>query len=109
MSAQLRLDDYAPPTLADFDGETYSRSLDRLRLNTVLGCVYRALRDGKRWTLHELTAHCERAIGRHVSQTSVSAKLRDLRKVEMGGFDVRSARAGDSGTWTYWLHQERKA
>lgn len=95
-----------PPELPHADGVTYSAEHDRLRLATVLGCVFRALEGGKRWTLHELTEHCERELGRHVSQTSVSAKLRDLRKVAIGGFDVRSERI-DGGTWSYWM--ERKA
>jgi hypothetical protein len=106
MSAQPSLFDWEPPTLADFDGESYSRAHDRLRLNTVLGCVYRSLLHGERWTLHDLTQHCERELGRHVSQTSVSAKLRDLRKTSMGGYDVRSERVGVGGTWVYWLERD---
>lgn len=95
--------DYGPPDLPHADGVTYSPSRDRLRLASVLGCVYRALQTGKRWTLHELTEHCEREIGRSVSQTTVSAKLRDLRKEAIGSYDVRSERAGNSGTWIYWM------
>jgi hypothetical protein len=99
--------DSGPPDLPHAQGETYSAALDRLRLATVLGCVYRALQDGKRWTLFELARHCEIVLGRKVSETTVSAKLRDLRKTEIGGYDVRSERAGEGGTWVYWLEGGR--
>ncbi len=92
----------APPALASHDGATYSRKLDRERLGSVLQSVHRQLATGKRYTLHELHAAVERDLGRTVAQTSVSAKLRDLRKVRCGSLDIRSERAGEGGTWTYW-------
>jgi hypothetical protein len=35
----------------DFDGQTYDRPLDHARLSTTLARVYRALADGRPWTL----------------------------------------------------------
>lgn len=94
----------APPDLPHFDGETFSPTLDRLRLATVLGAVWRCLSGGKHHTLHELHAAVEADLGRTVSQTSVSSKLRDLRKPDFGAFDVQSERV-KGGTWSYWIEE----
>jgi len=111
--AQLSLTDYTPPRdngepprLADFDGESYSRALDRVRLNEQLWAVYRALLTGKRWTIRELTEHCERELGKPMSENGIGARLRDLRKERFGGFDIPKDRIGDSGTFVYWLRKE---
>lgn len=85
-------------------GDTYDASMDRLRLASILGCCHRAMLNGKRWTLFELARHCERELGRRVSETTVSAKLRDFR--QLYGLEVPKERVGTSGTWWYWLSSE---
>jgi hypothetical protein len=66
----------------DFDGQTYEPARDHTRLTTQLVDVLALMRDGQWRTL------------RHMSQlliapeASISARLRDLRKVKFGGYQV---------------------
>jgi hypothetical protein len=82
----------------DFDGQTYDRPLDHARLSTTLARVYRALADGRPWTLAALSA----SVG--CSEAGASARLRDLRKPKFrrlypNGGIVAARIAG--GLWTY--------
>lgn len=98
-------DDGAPPTRADFAGETYSRAHDRERLATVMGSVWRLLRTGRVYTLPELHAAVEADLGRAVLITSISSKARDLRKRRNGSWPVRCKRVGEGGTWRMWMEE----
>lgn len=86
----------------DFDGDTYERPLDRLRLSGQLGRVMGTMEDGRWRTLAELSA----ATGD--PEASVSARLRDLRKRKFGGRVVEARRRGDPtrGAWEYRLAAE---
>ncbi len=66
----------------DFDGETYVEGLDKVRLTSQLRKVYEAMSDGQWRTLRALS----RITGS--SESSVSARLRDLRKQKFGGRDI---------------------
>lgn len=85
----------APPF--DFDGITYEPKLDQKRLSGQVLRVFDVMRDGKWRTLAEI----ERITGD--PQASVSARLRDLRKVRFGEFIVERRRRGKSkrGLWEY--------
>lgn len=85
----------APLPAAHFDGETYEPELDFTRLTTLLARTYRALQNGEWWTLEELA----RETGG--SESSVSARIRDLRKRKFGAFTVERERV-EGG-----LHQYR--
>lgn len=74
---------WTPPViLGDRAGITFDRARDGKRLNAQSADVFALMRDGQWRTLREisdLTGHPE---------ASVSARLRDLRKPELGGFTV---------------------
>ena len=73
-------------TGADFDGQTYSHTLDHKRLTGQLKRVYDVMSDGN-W--HRLPEIAHRAQG---SEASCSARIRDLRKEKFGGFEVERRR-----------------
>jgi hypothetical protein len=81
---------------AQFDGETFDPALDGKRLTSQLERVRELMKDGK-W--HSL-AYISMDIGG--SEASVSARLRDLRKVRFGGHTVERMRVKE-GLWVYRL------
>jgi hypothetical protein len=83
----------------DFDGGTYRRPYDHERLSGQLKRVHDVMADGAWRTLAQLAA----AVA--APEASVSARLRDLRKPEFGGFHVEHRREGapGSGLWSYRL------
>jgi hypothetical protein len=59
---------------------------------------------GRRWTLYGLQDEVARITKRYYSPTTISAKLRDLRKTAHGALDVRCEHvAGTVGVWEAWL------
>ncbi|MBG95081.1 MAG: hypothetical protein CL793_07495 [Chloroflexi bacterium] len=79
-----------------FSGSTYDPNEDFERLTSVLRRV-RHLMVGERgrwWTLAELAARTG------ASEAGVSARIRDLRKRQNGGYNVENRRRGD-GLWVY--------
>ena len=81
-----------------FDGETFDPALDHDRLTKQIGRVYDLMIDGKWRTLHQISE----ATGD--PESSVSARLRDLRKDRFGGYQVSRQRSEPStGTWLYML------
>jgi hypothetical protein len=81
---------------AQFDGSTYDPDQDFIRLNTQLRDVRDLMRDGT-WRSLNTIAH---ATG--YPEASVSARLRDLRKVKFGGYSVIRRRAQEgTGTFEY--------
>lgn len=83
----------------DFDGDTYDPALDKARLNTQYGRVFELMSDGRWYTLAEIQA----AVGG--TMTGVSARYRDFKKPEKGGFHTEKRRRGDGrrGLWEYRL------
>lgn len=77
-----------------FDGVTYDAEQDRERLTGQMKAVWEFMRGGRWRTLAEIAA----AAG--ASEASVSARLRDLRKVRFGGHVVERERIGD-GLFAY--------
>lgn len=80
----------------DFDGETYERPKDAKRLGAQLTKVKTVLSDGEWHTPQEL----EILVGANWS--SISARLRDLRKPQFGGYQVERLRV-DGGLFAYRL------
>lgn len=78
---------------AHHDGVTYEPELDKVRLNAQMLRTYEALRDGMWFTLRRLSD----------PEASVSARLRDLRKVKFGGHEVERRRV-DGGLFEYRLN-----
>ena len=89
-------------TPVHFDGTTYDPALDKERLQTQLGKVYRLMQDGEWRTLAEIAAV---AGG---SEAGCSARLRDLRKDRMGSYQVERRRRGEGkrGLFEYRMNRE---
>lgn len=86
------------PRLA-FDGMTYAASEDHQRLNKQLKAVYEVVKDGRWRTLEQIA----REAGYSASAcASVSARLRDLRKVKYCSHCVERRRVG-GGLYEYRL------
>jgi len=83
-------------TGAEFDGETYSPSLDKPRLTSQLKRVFDATYAGGWFTLDEIAAATN-----DNSVASISARLRDLRKPKFGEYIVERRRRGTAGLWEY--------
>ena len=79
-----------------FGGKTYNAGRDGSRLRAQLRAVRAFMMDGQWHTLAEISA----ATG--YPEGSVSARVRDLRKVQFGSYDVQSRRVeGGNGLWKY--------
>jgi len=90
-----------PYSGAHFDGNTYNPNLDHVRLTGLLQKVYKAMSDGNWHRLSELAAHCKG------SESSISARIRDLRKDKFGAFQVERKRHDTvKGLWLYRLYIE---
>jgi hypothetical protein len=87
---------YEQTTMADFDGATYIRGRDHARLSGQMLVVFDTMKGGGWWSLKQLAS---RARG---SETSASARLRDLRKPKFGGHEVERRYMG-AGLWQYRL------
>ena len=95
--------DYRPPILhppasVAFDGATYDAERDHKRLERLIDRVYAHMSDGQWHTIPEIHEACGG------SQTSCSARLRDLRKQQRGGFTVETEHVHD-GLWRYRLKE----
>ena len=80
----------------DFNGETYERERDHDRLANQLRAVRDVMLDGVWRSLMNISFQTG------APEASVSARLRDLRKVRFGGYIVERRYAGD-GLWEYRL------
>jgi hypothetical protein len=78
----------------DRDGETFNRKRDLVRLNEQQLRIYDVMKDGRWHTLRDVSD----ATGD--PETSVSARLRDLRKPKFGGFTVEREHV-IGGLWRY--------
>lgn len=77
-----------------FGGKTYEPARDYLRLTGQLEAVYKLMLDGQWHTLTQI----QNCVGG--SEAAISARLRDLRKVEYGAHDIRK-RCVAGGLWEY--------
>lgn len=84
-----------PPKVA-FDGSTYDHEQDYCRLKGQLGRVRLLMNDGKWRTLAEI------ANDAGGSEASISARLRDLRKHQYGGYVIERERVS-GGLYRYRL------
>jgi hypothetical protein len=81
--------------IGDRDGSTYNHEFDFERLNKQMKKVYLVMKDGEWRTLFELSSETGSP------EASVSARLRDLRKVKFGAFNVERRRIAESGLYEY--------
>lgn len=84
--------------IPDFGGNTYDPLKDASRLRKQIDKVRRVMLGGGWHRLAELAEVAE------CSEASASARLRDLRKSQYGGYDVQRRRAeGEKGVNEYRL------
>lgn len=82
----------------NFDGDTFSPELDGVRLSGQSKKVFDFMADSKWHTLAEISK------GTSYPESSISARLRDYRKVRFGSHIIEKRRRyGISGTWEYQL------
>src|SRR5688500_11391558 len=84
-------------TAPRFDGASFDPVFDADRLTRQLGRVFELMGDAQWRTLDDIRTF---AGG---SEAGVSARLRDLRKVKFGGYQVERRRRRTGGTWEYRL------
>ena len=82
----------------EFGGSTYEPKRDAARLSRQLSKVRNLMLDGKHRTIREICVATQ-----ITSEASVSARLRDMRKTEFGGYDVQKENIG-GGVWLYWAN-----
>jgi len=88
------------PPVKDFDGGTYNRNHDLIRLTGQNKRVFHCMKDGVWRTLSEI----EKVLGVGHSQAGISARLRDFRKEKFGGHTVERRRRGNAAKG---LHEYR--
>ena len=93
---QLSVYDVLAGRLPDFDGRTYERERDHIRLGRQALAVWEILRDEQWHTLRELSETTG------YPEASISARIRDLRKAKFGGKTVERDYL-DNGLWRYRL------
>lgn len=92
-----------PSDIPAFDGATFDQQLDLVRLRSQLNDVklFMVQSGGEWYTLNQL------ARGLGYPESSISARLRDLRKPKNGGYEIARRRKSGSGpfggTWEYCL------
>ncbi len=84
-----------------FDGETYSPEIDYKRLRGQLERVFSLMQDGEYRTLSYIADECGGSVA------GISARLRDLRKPQYGGYIVDKKRVPNKrGLWEYAIKTE---
>ena len=81
----------------EFDGETFAPALDQKRLTGQLERVFTAMSDGQWHSLDWL------AVQANGTEASVSARLRDLRKLRHGSRVIDRRRVGTTGLFQYQM------
>lgn len=88
-------------TLPLFDGRTYLPERDGKRLKSQLEAVRHVMSDG-RWRTYADIHRELSLLGIRATETSISARMRDLRKPKFGAYEVQSQCIDrDSGLWAY--------
>lgn len=81
-------------------GETYLPERDEQRLTTQLDAVQELMKDGRWYTLESLRNQVRSVTQKHATESSISARIRDLRKPEFGGYEMQH-RHVSNGLWEY--------
>ena len=86
-----------------FGGRTYEAKLDAQRLGAQLTRVIQAMSDGRWRTLAEIQAHILATMNKRDPEASISARLRDIRKLygEPAMESRRRTEDGVDGLWEY--------
>ena len=94
-----------PSHLRHFSGSDYVPVHDQARLTGQIERVFTIMKDGKFRTLTEIYHDIFKLFQKHDSEASISAQLRNLRKVQFGSYTINKQPRGDrgSGLWEYQL------
>lgn len=63
---------------------------------------------GHAYSTYEIQGYLQIVLGKMISESAVSARVRDLRKQQFGGIDVKSKRRNNCTAWEYWIATENK-
>jgi hypothetical protein len=85
-----------------FDGVTISPQVDDNRLTILQGRVYSYLRQHDWVTLRQLSEAC------NGTETSVSARIRDLRKSRWGSHEIHTCHVTGDGVWRYKMVSDKE-
>ena len=93
-----------PPTESPrFDGVTYRKQRDQVRLGTQLSIVLSCLIDGDPWAISDIRDVIENKTGKPASESGITARIRDLRKERFGGYRIDRIAPEHGGTWHYQM------
>lgn len=91
------------PTL--FDGVPPTKA-EAKRLVSALKGIEAIMQDGQWWSSMRLKWALHDRYGLDVSESTVTAKVRDLRKAKHGGYRIDSDRtSGHSGRRQHWIYR----
>ena len=62
---------------------------------------------GYAYTTYEVAGFIEISIGRRISESAISARIRDLRKNQFGGYTVNSRPRHGCNAWEYQINEHR--
>lgn len=103
MTAQPNLFEWVPPVIfGDRAGITFDRKRDLSRLNAQAARVYAVMQSGEWLGLQEIHDIILSTTGHDDPLQSISARTRDFKKEEFGGFQV-DKRFVHRGLWQYRL------
>lgn len=89
----------------DFDGPAYEPKKDFVRLSRQMEDVLLALKSSelkKHWiTVSEISRYCTRILAENYPEPSISAQIRNLRKVRFGGWDIVGRYRGGARIYEY--------
>lgn len=87
------------PSLLDlaarFDSGVELTASDHIRLGAQLKRVLAVMSDGNWWSVPELEAEIHRRFSVHDPPTSLSAQIRNAKKLKHGAHDIRRLRIGN--------------
>lgn len=83
----------------NFDGKTFEKEKDASRLRCQLEVVFHFMRDAAWRSLAEISERTG------CPEASISARIRDLRKVKFGGHTVNRRRRHIEGIYGVWEYQ----
>ena len=83
-----------------FDGDTYDRGRDKPALKAQLDVVREVMEDGNWHSLGEIRTKTEHETGKHATEQSICARIKDLRNDKFGGYNIEH-RCRTGRAWQY--------
>lgn len=102
MENQLNIFNQQTPKVYNFKGSDYIKELDHDRLSKQIERIYDLMKDGNYRTLFHIKNILELRYGTPFPESSISAQLRNLKKVRFGGYVLNKKRIS-GGLWEYQI------